>query len=180
MHKLTLRHCRCPDRRRWRRALSIVYVFPHLTDIGQLALVIAAVSAASAWVATSSELLSYARHADGIRVLPRCAARPTAPTTEVTVLRDRMVGILLGNVLMSISFSVLWPTSAFDRARSAMAQALRTLGDLTRDVDSALVDADAAHDTPSRALVRARGASCPIAVFESEPVASGPASRAYR
>ena len=117
----------------------IVYLFPHLTDIGQLALVIAAASAASAWVATSSELLSYA----GLQMAFAFflgALQSYGPATEVTVLRDRMVGILLGNLLISISFSVLWPASAFDLARSAMARALRTLGDLMRDVMSPATD----------------------------------------
>jgi multidrug resistance protein MdtO len=142
--------------------LCIVYVFPHLTDIGQLALVIAAASAASAWVATSSELLSYA----GLQMAFAFflgALQTYSPATEVTVLRDRMVGILLGNLLISISFSVLWPTSAFDRARSAMARALRTLGELTRDVTSPATDA---RLTAIQALADARRFAS-IAVFEA-------------
>jgi multidrug resistance protein MdtO len=142
--------------------LCIVYLFPHLTDIGQLALVIAAASAACAWVATSSELLSYA----GMQMAMAFflgALQSYGPATEVTVLRDRMVGILLGNLLISISFSVLWPTSAFDRARSAMARALRTLGDLTRDVMSPATDA---RLTAIQALADARR-FVSIAVFEA-------------
>jgi multidrug resistance protein MdtO len=143
--------------------LCIVYLFPHLTDIGQLALVVTAASAACAWVATSSELLSYA----GLQMAFAFfigALQSYGPATEVTVLRDRMVGILLGNLLISISFSVLWPTSAFDRARSAMARALRTLGNLIRDVTSPAIDA---RLTAIQALADARR-FVSIAVFEAD------------
>ena len=40
--------------------LTIVYVLPQMTDIGDLSILIAAVSAICAWVATSSERLAYA------------------------------------------------------------------------------------------------------------------------
>ncbi|HLZ65552.1 MAG TPA: FUSC family protein [Aliidongia sp.] len=109
--------------------LSIVYLLPEMTDIGQLCLLIAAVSFAGGWVATSSELLSYAgmqaAFAFFLGVL-----QGYGPSTDLTVLRDRVAGILLGNVLMSVVFSVLWPTSADDRARASLAGALRTLGQL--------------------------------------------------
>jgi multidrug resistance protein MdtO len=119
--------------------LSIVYVLPQMTDIGQLALLIAAVSAASAWVATSSELLSYLglqmAFAFFLGVL-----QDYGPTTELTTARDRIVGILLGNVLITIVFSVMWPVSALDRARQVLAQALGALGELVRNATRPLVD----------------------------------------
>jgi multidrug resistance protein MdtO len=149
--------------------LCIVYLFPHLTDIGQLALVVAVASAAWAWVATSSELLSYA----GMQMAMAFflgALQSYGPAADLTVLRDRMVGILLGNLLISISFSVLWPTSAFDRARSAMARALRTLGDLTRDVVRPAIDA---RLTAIQALADAQR-FVSIAVFEASLLRAQP------
>jgi multidrug resistance protein MdtO len=143
--------------------LCIVYLFPYLTDIGQLALVIAAASAACAWVATSSELLSYAGMQMALAFFLG-ALQSYGPATDLTVLRDRMVGILLGNLLMSISFSVLWPTSAFDRARSAIVRALGTLGDLTRDRVAPAVDT---RLTAIQALADARR-FVSIAVFEAD------------
>jgi multidrug resistance protein MdtO len=119
--------------------LSIVYVLPHMTDIGQLALLIAAMSAVSAWVATSSELLSYLglqmAFAFFLGVLS-----DYGPTTELTTARDRIVGILLGNVLITIVFSVMWPVSALDRARQVLAQALGSLGELVRHATQPLAD----------------------------------------
>jgi len=116
--------------------LSIVYVLPQMTDIGQLALLIAAMSAVSAWVATSSELLSYLglqmAFAFFLGVLS-----DYGPTTELTPARDRIVGILLGNVLMTIVFSTMWPVSALERARQALAQALGALGELVRNASQA-------------------------------------------
>ncbi len=119
--------------------LSIVYVLPQMTDIGQLALLIAAMSAVSAWVATSSELLSYLglqmAFAFFLGVL-----NDYGPTIELTPARDRIVGILLGNVLITIVFSVMWPVSALDRARQVLAQALGALGELVRNATLPLVD----------------------------------------
>ena len=112
--------------------LSIVFILPQMDDIGQLCLLIAAVSALSAWVATASDRLSYAgmqmAFAFFLGVL-----QGYGPSTDLTVLRDRVIGILLGNVAMSVVFSVLWPTSAADRAWSSMAAALRALGRLLTD-----------------------------------------------
>jgi multidrug resistance protein MdtO len=152
--------------------LCIVYLFPHLTDIGQLALVVAVASAAFAWVATSSELLSYA----GMQMAMAFflgALQSYGPATDLTVLRDRMVGILLGNLLISISFSVLWPTSAFDRARSAIARALGTLGDLTRDEVKPASDA---RLTAIQSLADAQR-FVSIAVFEADLLRAQPSRR---
>jgi multidrug resistance protein MdtO len=149
--------------------LCIVFLFPHLTDVGELALVVAAASAVWAWVATSSELLSYA----GMQMAMAFflgALQGYGPATDLTVLRDRMVGIVLGNLLISISFSVLWPTSAFDRARAAMARALATLGDLTRDVVRPAIDA---RMTAIQALADAQR-FVSIAVFEANLLRAHP------
>jgi multidrug resistance protein MdtO len=118
--------------------LCIVYVLPEMEDIGQLCLLIFAVSAVSAWVATSSDRLSYAgmqmAFAFFLGVLHDYTPFTDFPyAADLTVLRDRVAGILLGNLLMSLVFSVLWPVSAADRARSSVAAALRTLGQLLTD-----------------------------------------------
>jgi multidrug resistance protein MdtO len=119
--------------------LSIVYVLPQMTDIGQLALLIAAMSAVSAWVATSSELLSYLGLQMGFAFFLGVLA-DYGPTTELTTARDRIVGILLGNVLITIVFSTMWPVSALDRARQVLAQALGALGEVVRNATLPLVD----------------------------------------
>ena len=112
-------------------ALCIVFVLPHFTDIGQLCLLIAVVSLGAAWVATSSELLSYA----GLQIAFAFflgVLQGYAPATDLTVLRDRVAGILLGNIVITLVFSSFWPQSARSAVRAALVEALRAIGAIIR------------------------------------------------
>jgi len=131
-------------------AVCIVFVLPYCTDIGQLCLLIAVVSAGAAWVATSSEQLAYA----GLQIAFAFflgVLQNYAPATDLTVLRDRVAGILLGNVVVTIVFSIFWPQSAATRVRSAVGQALRALATLVASPGDAQVNREKA----ARALVLA-------------------------
>jgi multidrug resistance protein MdtO len=166
MHKLTLRIAGALIGG-FVGALCIVYVLPQMEDIGQLCLLIFAVSAVSAWVATSSDRLSYAgmqmAFAFFLGVLHDYTPFADFPyASDLTGLRDRVAGILLGNLLMSLVFSVIWPVSAFDRARSSVAAALRALGQLLTDEARSQIGPRLAV---ARALVEARRFVA-IAAFE--------------
>ena len=111
--------------------LSIVFVLPHFTDIGQLCALTAVVALFAGWVATSSERLSYA----GLQIAFAFflgLLQTESPATDLTVLRDRVVGILLGNVVITVVFSGLWPESAITRLRAALADAQRAIAALLR------------------------------------------------
>jgi multidrug resistance protein MdtO len=118
--------------------LSIVFVLPYLTDIGQLCALTAVVALFAGWVATSSERLSYA----GLQIAFAFflgLLQSYAPATDLTVLRDRVVGILLGNIVMTLVFTGLWPESAFTRLRAALAEALDAIAALLRSpLDAAM------------------------------------------
>jgi multidrug resistance protein MdtO len=102
--------------------LCIVFVLPHMTDIGQLCLLIAVVSAGAGWVATSSELLSYA----GLQIAFAFflgILQGYGPATDLTVLRDRVAGIVLGNLVITLVFTLLWPESATSKLQAALTEA---------------------------------------------------------
>lgn len=142
-------------------ALTIVFVVPEMDDIGQLCLLISTVSLVCAWVATSSELLAYAGKQMAFAFFMG-VLQGYGPPTDLTVLKDRVAGILLGNVIMSVVFSVVWPATATDRALSSLAAAFRTLGQLLSDPAGAKAGARLAV---IRALAEARRFVA-IAAFE--------------
>jgi multidrug resistance protein MdtO len=116
--------------------LSIVFVLPHFTDIGQLCALTAVVSLFAGWVTTSSERLSYAGMQIALAFFMGML-QTYSPANDLTVLRDRIVGILLGNVAMTLVFSSLWPESAITRLRGALAEALRAIAALLRSPQNA-------------------------------------------
>jgi multidrug resistance protein MdtO len=69
----------------------------------------------------------------------------------LTVLRDRVIGILLGNVVMTLVFSGLWPESAITRLRSALADALRGIAALLRSPQNAATNRQHALEALARA-----------------------------
>jgi multidrug resistance protein MdtO len=146
--------------------LCIVFVLPYLTDIGQLCLLIGAVSVGAAWIATSSELLSYA----GMQIAFAFflgILQGYAPATDLTVLRDRIAGILLGNIVITIAFSALWPQSAMAGVRAALAEALRAIGEVIRRPGNA----EQSRTRTVQALVRADHLRT-LSLFESRMLPS--------
>ena len=88
---------------------SIIYVIPHLNSIVGLLLLIAPCTFFFAWVARSSPRLSYAGFqmalAFYILLLPGFET-----SIDLTTIRDRFIGILVGTTVMWIVFDHLWPS----------------------------------------------------------------------
>jgi multidrug resistance protein MdtO len=142
--------------------LSIVFVLPHFVDIGQLCVLTAVVALFAGWVTTSSERLSYAGMQIALAFFMGIL-QTYSPATDLTVLRDRLVGILLGNVVMTLVFSGLWPESAVTKLRGALADALRGIAALLRSPQNAATNRQKTVD----ALVRADNFEA-LGLFEME------------
>jgi multidrug resistance protein MdtO len=130
--------------------LSIVFVLPHFDDIGQLCVLTAVVALFAGWVTTSSERLSYAGMQIALAFFMGLL-QTYSPATDLTVLRDRVVGILLGNVVMTLVFSALWPESAITRLRGALADALRGIAALLRSPQNTAINRQRTIEALARA-----------------------------
>ncbi len=98
---------------------STVFLVPHMTSITALALLVAAVTALAAWIAMGSERTAYAGLQLGFAFY-LAVLQGFMPSTDVTEMRDRLVGVVFGVVVMSLIFAYVWP----ERAGTSMVQSL--------------------------------------------------------
>ena len=108
---------------------AIVFVVPHMTSIVQLALLVAAVTMPAAWIAMGSERTAYA----GLQIafaFYLAVLQGFAPSTDVTAMRDRLVGIFFGMVVMGLVFSYVWPERAGTAMVQSLAAAVRRMSEL--------------------------------------------------
>ncbi len=88
--------------------LSIMYLVPHMESIASLALLTAAISALAGWIAAGSQRIAYA----GLQIAFAfflSIFQGFAPATGLDVIRDRIVGIVLGIAVTTVVFCFLWP-----------------------------------------------------------------------
>jgi uncharacterized membrane protein YccC len=109
--------------------LTIVFLMPHMVTIASLVIVVACASAIAGWVATGSEMISYAGLQIGFAFF-YSVFQGYAPDTDLDNVRDRVVGILFGLIVTGVVFAYIWPERTIDRLRDALRKALRQLARL--------------------------------------------------
>lgn len=110
---------------------AIVWLMPALTTIGGLLVVVFLGALAAAWVAAGAPRISYAGFQIAFAFF-LCVIQGSAPAFDLVVARDRVIGILIGNLVVYAIFTRLWPVSVTARVDTAMAELLRGLGRLAR------------------------------------------------
>jgi multidrug resistance protein MdtO len=110
---------------------AIVFLIPDITSIGGLMAVVFVAAFASAWVAGGSPRISYAGFQIAFAFF-LCAMQGAAPAFDMTIARDRVIGILFGNLVVFLIFTNVWPVTVTGRIDAAMASLLRKLGDMAK------------------------------------------------
>jgi len=108
---------------------SQIFILPYLDSIGGFTVLFAVMTAIAAWISTASSRLSYAgvqfAYAFYLITLSEFSAQ-----TNLTVARDRALGILLGITMMWLVFERIFPRSAADEMVRIFVVNLRLLSDL--------------------------------------------------
>lgn len=113
---------------------TLVWVMPAMTSVAELMALVFVGMWLSAWVAQGSPRIAYAGFQIAFAFL-LCVLQGSSPAFDLTVARDRIIGILLGNVVVYLMFTRVWPVSIAEQVDTALSALLhqwdtvmRTLG----------------------------------------------------
>jgi multidrug resistance protein MdtO len=112
---------------------AIVYLIPSVTSVGALMVIVFFGALVSAWVAAGNPRISYAGFQIAFAFF-LCVIQGSAPAFDLTIARDRVIGILLGNVVVYGIFTNIWPVSVGKRIDTAIAALLRRLSGMLTEV----------------------------------------------
>jgi multidrug resistance protein MdtO len=118
---------------------AIVFLLPHLTSIGSLLIVVFVASLVFSWVAAGSARISYVGYQMAFAFF-LCVIQGPSPAFDLTVARDRLIGIMLGNVVTYLIFAHIWPVTVVRRIDPGLVALLRRLVDLTKATNRAQRD----------------------------------------
>jgi multidrug resistance protein MdtO len=108
---------------------AILLLMPLMTDLGDLLLLLAPVTLLAAWIGYGSERISYAGWQIGLAFY-LVVLQGYGPTISMYTARDRTIGILFGNIVISAIFTTIWPVSVANVVRTNLAKALEQLATL--------------------------------------------------
>ena len=105
---------------------AIVFLVPALTSIGGLMIAVFVGAWIGAYVAGGSPHISYAGFQIAFAFF-LCVIQGPGPAFDLTLARDRIVGIVIGNLVAYFALVHLWPVSISSRVDPALAAAFRQL-----------------------------------------------------
>lgn len=110
---------------------ALVFLVPHLTSIQALLAVVFVVTVAAGWIAAGSPRISYVGFQFAFAFF-LCVIQGAAPAFDLTIARDRVIGILFGNLVVAVIFVAAWPVSVARRIDSALSSLRAGLTDIAR------------------------------------------------
>jgi multidrug resistance protein MdtO len=142
---------------------AIVFVTPQLTSIGQLMALVFAGAWLAAWVGVGSPRIAYA----GLQIAFAfflCVIQGAAPKFDLTIARDRAIGILIGNVVTYLVFTRVWPVSVAGRIDATLAALVKQWTKIAH-----VADAGARRALAAGALMQFGELRQSLAVIHYEP-----------
>ena len=150
---------------------AILFVVPHLEGVGGLMALVFAGSLLGAWVSSGPERIAYAGVQIALAFL-LCVLQGFGPSLDLGTARDRIIGILLGNLVIYLIFTRIWPAPIEPVVRARLSDALATLARIARVPPALRPGAVAQSAVVSERL---RQADDGLALLPFEPPALRPA-----
>ena len=145
---------------------AIVFLVPSLTSIASLMVVVFIGAYIAAYITGGGPRISYAGFQFAFAFF-LCVIQGAAPAFDMTIARDRVIGILLGNLVAYLLFTNLWPLSVGKRIDPAIASLLRCLGAV---MTAANLSSRRALASQAQAALAAIEADIDLASYEPETI----------
>jgi multidrug resistance protein MdtO len=113
----------------------MIFLVPDLTSIGSLMIAVFGGALAAAYIAAGSPRISYAGFQMAFAFF-LCIIQGPSPAFDLSTARDRVIGILIGNLVAFVVATSFWPISVGRRIDPAIAALLRQLGMMMTAADS--------------------------------------------
>jgi len=110
---------------------ALVWVLPGFDSIWGLLAVVSVGAFGGGWVAAGSPRIGYAGFQFAFAFF-LCVLQGSGPAFDLTIARDRLIGILVGNAVTYLVFTRLWPVSVSQRIEQALSGLLRELAEIAR------------------------------------------------
>jgi multidrug resistance protein MdtO len=105
---------------------AIIFLMPSVTSIGALMAIVFLAALVSGWIAAGSPRISYVGFQLAFAFF-LSVVQGSAPAFDMTIARDRVIGIIFGNLVVALVFTQVWPASVAGRIDPAIAALLRRL-----------------------------------------------------
>lgn len=103
---------------------TIVWLVPHLDTVLGLVVLTVVGTLPAAWIATASPRIAYAGWQMAIAFY-LCTLTGFSPSLDMVAARDRVIGILLGNAIVTWVHQGLWPVPAHVHAKGLLKEVWR-------------------------------------------------------
>ncbi len=150
---------------------AILFAIPHLEGVGGLMVLVFAGTLVGAWVSSGPERIAYAGVQIALAYL-LCVLQGFGPSLDLGTARDRVIGILLGNLIVYLVFTRIWPAPIEPVVRTRLSEALATLARIAQVPAALRAGAVGQAALVSERLTEAEDA---LALLPFEPPALRPA-----
>jgi multidrug resistance protein MdtO len=114
---------------------AIVFLMPNVTSIGGLMGVVFLAALVSGWIAAGGPRISYFGFQLAFAFL-LSVVQGAAPAFDMTIARDRTIGILFGDLVVAIVFTQIWPVTIAGRIDPAIKGLLHQVAAMTGAVSA--------------------------------------------